>query len=136
MQGKSRPLLGATVVMQTKLLEPAAFIRILPRAGAPPTVQERRCETCNKRHDGTFGAGRFCSSRCARTVGGLAHRRKRAQERSMRRHSISRAGQLSHFSASLKAKTSGVSYPSRSSSSMKRPSTHKRVMISMLLNPS
>lgn len=41
----------------------------------------KMCETCSGVHDGSFGAGRFCSSRCARTVGGLAHRRKRLLER-------------------------------------------------------
>lgn len=56
------------------------LIRILPRRGAGMRFQ-RPCETCATPHDGTFGAGRFCSSRCARTVGGLAHRRKRLAER-------------------------------------------------------
>lgn len=40
-----------------------------------------QCEICTKEHDGTFGAGRFCSSRCARTVGGIAHKKKRLRER-------------------------------------------------------
>lgn len=52
-----------------------------PTVTPTPTLR-RLCETCEKSHDGTFGAGRFCSSRCARTVGGLAHRKKRALERS------------------------------------------------------
>jgi len=25
-----------------------------------------KCENCNKRHDGSYGSGRFCSSKCAR----------------------------------------------------------------------
>jgi hypothetical protein len=57
------------------------FAPILPRS-APSSLQYRKaCETCGCAHDGSFGAGRFCSSRCARTVGGLAHRRKRLAER-------------------------------------------------------
>ena len=26
-----------------------------------------KCENCNKEHDGSYGSGRFCSSRCARS---------------------------------------------------------------------
>jgi hypothetical protein len=48
---------------------------------APSARYRKACETCGASHDGTFGAGRFCTSRCARTVGGLAHRRKRLAER-------------------------------------------------------
>lgn len=59
------------------------FIRILPRTASLPNRFRKACETCGAEHDGTFGAGRFCSSRCARTVGGLAHRKKRLAERGM-----------------------------------------------------
>lgn len=58
-----------------------ALIRILPRAPHPTACFRKACETCKTDHDGSFGAGRFCSSRCARTVGGLAHRKKRLAER-------------------------------------------------------
>jgi hypothetical protein len=57
-----------------------AYIRILPRTSSL-SVFRKSCETCGVEHDGSFGAGRFCSSRCARTVGGLAHRKKRLAER-------------------------------------------------------
>lgn len=57
------------------------YIPILPRTRSASELFEKRCETCNAAHDGSFGAGRFCSSRCARTVGGLAHRKKRMLER-------------------------------------------------------
>lgn len=59
----------------------AGYIRILPRTAAAASSYKKRCETCETTHDGSFGAGRFCSSRCARTVGGLAHRKKRLMER-------------------------------------------------------
>jgi hypothetical protein len=64
-------------------LDPAynpAYIRILPRTSSLSAFR-KSCETCGVEHDGSFGAGRFCSSRCARTVGGLAHRKKRLAER-------------------------------------------------------
>lgn len=63
------------------LSEQTNFIRILPRSSATTGIYKKRCETCSATHDGSFGAGRFCSSRCARTVGGLAHRKKRMMER-------------------------------------------------------
>eukprot|EP00178_Gracilaria_changii_P024286 TRINITY_DN73174_c0_g1_i1.p1 TRINITY_DN73174_c0_g1~~TRINITY_DN73174_c0_g1_i1.p1 ORF type:complete len:237 (-),score=55.12 TRINITY_DN73174_c0_g1_i1:157-867(-) len=56
------------------------YIPILPRTSSHAHYN-KRCETCGASHDGSFGAGRFCSSRCARTVGGLAHRKKRLMER-------------------------------------------------------
>lgn len=59
----------------------AGYIPILPRTAAASALYKKRCETCATTHDGSFGAGRFCSSRCARTVGGLAHRKKRMMER-------------------------------------------------------
>lgn len=64
--------------------DPQGYIPILPRTISPSAHYKKRCETCATEHDGSFGAGRFCSSRCARTVGGLAHRRKRMQERDAR----------------------------------------------------
>lgn len=57
------------------------YIPILPRTSSASGLFRKRCETCATTHDGSFGAGRFCSSRCARTVGGLAHRKKRLLER-------------------------------------------------------
>lgn len=64
--------------------EAPGYIHILPRTVSPSAQYKKRCETCGTEHDGSFGAGRFCSSRCARTVGGLAHRKKRMQERDAR----------------------------------------------------
>lgn len=60
------------------------YTRILPRTNSASELFTKQCETCGSSHDGSFGAGRFCSSRCARTVGGLAHRRKRMLERGMK----------------------------------------------------
>jgi uncharacterized membrane protein YgcG len=42
----------------------------------PPGMQA--CEYCKMPHSGSFGSGRFCSSKCARTVGGLSRRRNYA----------------------------------------------------------
>lgn len=75
------------------------FISILPRRIAQSPSYLKQCETCGIDHDGSFGAGRFCSSRCARTVGGLAHRRKRLQERNAR--------QRQYFSSSAKVPVHG-----------------------------
>ncbi|CAN8069200.1 unnamed protein product [Agarophyton chilense] len=64
------------------------YIPILPRTSSHAHFN-KRCETCSASHDGSFGAGRFCSSRCARTVGGLAHRKKRLMERECKqRHAV------------------------------------------------
>lgn len=38
------------------------------------------CESCQRSHPGDYGSGRFCSSRCARLVGGIAIKRKRDME--------------------------------------------------------
>lgn len=27
----------------------------------------KKCESCNKNHDGSYGSGRFCSAECARS---------------------------------------------------------------------
>lgn len=64
---------------------PDVPIPILPRTANAARPGSKRCEMCGIGHDATFGAGRFCSSKCARTVGGLAHRRKRALERAAQR---------------------------------------------------
>lgn len=71
-----------STVMSRGLAPRLTAVPIAPRAG-PGEVWDgvRRCELCKRAHDAKFGAGRFCSSKCARTVGGLAHRRKRALER-------------------------------------------------------
>lgn len=63
---------------------PYGYTRILPRTNSTSGIFTKQCETCGSCHDGSFGAGRFCSSRCARTVGGLAHRKKRMLERGMK----------------------------------------------------
>ncbi|KAK4523628.1 hypothetical protein GAYE_PCTG70G1524 [Galdieria yellowstonensis] len=39
------------------------------------------CETCGKMHNGSFASGRFCSSKCARTVGGIARKKQRMQNK-------------------------------------------------------
>lgn len=47
------------------------FVRIAPN-GRVPTF---RCELCRRPHDASYGSGRFCSSKCARTMGGNATKR-------------------------------------------------------------
>lgn len=42
---------------------------------------KRACEHCKMPHSGAFGSGRFCSSKCARTVGGLSRRRHFAEKK-------------------------------------------------------
>lgn len=44
-------------------------------------VNMKACETCKRLHDGSFASGRFCSSRCARTVGGIARKMQRLRSR-------------------------------------------------------
>lgn len=75
------PYSAPTDALGPLLSERPGYIRILPRTSAAAGMYKKRCETCSRSHDGSFGAGRFCSSRCARTVGGLAHRKKRMLER-------------------------------------------------------
>lgn len=35
-----------------------------------------KCENCNKEHDGSYGSGRFCSSKCARGFSTKAKRKE------------------------------------------------------------
>jgi len=49
------------------------FVRIAPRGHLPQT----KCEICRRSHDASYGSGRFCSSKCARTMGGNATKRNR-----------------------------------------------------------
>lgn len=49
--------------------------------GLPPTMRE--CECCEAPHPGTFGSGRFCSSKCARVSGGMSRRRSHDIEPSL-----------------------------------------------------
>lgn len=51
------------------------IVWILPRADGVTFEYVKRCESCPQLHDGSYGSGRFCSSRCARRVGGLAKKR-------------------------------------------------------------
>lgn len=51
------------------------IVWILPRADGVTFEYVKRCESCPELHDGSYGSGRFCSSRCARRVGGLAKKR-------------------------------------------------------------
>ncbi len=140
-------------LVQSSSIDPSAagFIRILPRENAHGNVLQKRCETCGTSHDGSFGAGRFCSSRCARTVGGLAHRRKRQLERSQGARSYSHSSGHSSSSLSghkLESTSSGKvkgSQTSRRVSSLEKgkiksgsgkgSDSHNRVKISDLLNP-
>lgn len=75
---------ASPVLESVQFSDAQGYIPILPRTVSPSAQYKKRCETCSTEHDGSFGAGRFCSSRCARTVGGLAHRKKRMQERDAR----------------------------------------------------
>lgn len=116
-----------------------APVPILPRAGLAARPGSRACELCGRPHDATFGAGRFCSSRCARTVGGLAHRRKREAERRAaaaacatytsatppRVASTSSSGALSAWKLA----------PLRRSPAVKKVPPPERMRIASLLNP-
>lgn len=51
------------------------IVWILPRANEVQIEYVKRCESCPRLHHGQYGSGRFCSSRCARRVGGLAKKR-------------------------------------------------------------
>jgi len=107
---------------------PPGYTRILPRTSSREGsyIYHKRCETCSTAHDGSFGAGRFCSSRCARTVGGLANRKRRLMERSLTTNS--RAG--------AKKKPSSSAATAGSSRGKPQASRHGRIDISDLLNPS
>lgn len=109
------------------LSAPPGYTRILPRTSSREGayVYHKRCETCSTAHDGSFGAGRFCSSRCARTVGGLANRKRRLMERSLTTNS--------RASSQKKSPPTAAASSSRGKSQSSR---HGRIDISDLLNPS
>ncbi|KAK4525667.1 hypothetical protein GAYE_SCF15G3576 [Galdieria yellowstonensis] len=44
----------------------------------------QRCENCGREHYGGFASGRFCSSKCARTIGGNARKRQRLEAQGIR----------------------------------------------------
>lgn len=50
-----------------------SFVRIAPRGNLP----QFKCEVCRRSHDASYGSGRFCSSKCARAMGGKATKRNR-----------------------------------------------------------
>lgn len=51
----------------------------------PPTLSvAQRCENCGREHYGGFASGRFCSSKCARTIGGNARKRQRLEAQGIR----------------------------------------------------
>eukprot|EP00871_Galdieria_phlegrea_P003417 jgi/Galph1/4076/GphlegSOOS_G2742.1 len=50
---------------------------------SPYVILLKPCETCGELHNGTFASGRFCSSKCARTVGGLARKKQRLQSKAV-----------------------------------------------------
>lgn len=163
--GNLRPLAPEPPQLPHNSMERPGFIRILPRTGAAPNAYQKKCETCSTVHDGTFGAGRFCSSRCARTVGGLAHRKKRQMERTLLGSHSQSHGSSSTDSSVIKSDTSSKGKSSSSDDGRgivpmdtttaqaplrgavakggsftptpQRPASHSRVMaISALLNPS
>lgn len=92
------------------------IVWILPRANDVDFEYVKRCESCPRLHDGQYGSGRFCSSRCARRVGGLAKKRmwdlthgvsanvseKRARESEISRAPAAPATRITH------QKTSGL----------------------------
>lgn len=98
---------------------------------------------CGKAHDATFGAGRFCSSKCARTVGGLAHRRKRALERAAQQlpsaQSIQPPAPISVSvglpKPAVKGKGKGGRRVSTLGSTGSKAGSKNRVTIPNLLNP-
>ncbi|GJQ12098.1 hypothetical protein GpartN1_g3889.t1 [Galdieria partita] len=50
----------------------------------PQVTIVQRCENCGREHYGGFASGRFCSSKCARTVGGNARKRQRLEAQGIR----------------------------------------------------
>ncbi|GJD06828.1 hypothetical protein Gasu2_12200 [Galdieria sulphuraria] len=50
----------------------------------PEVTVFQRCENCGREHYGGFASGRFCSSKCARTVGGNARKRQRLEAQGIR----------------------------------------------------
>lgn len=57
---------------------------------------EKFCEICGVGHDGTYGSGRFCTSRCARTMGGLARMKKKGSVAEHKEGSISKNAHNGH----------------------------------------
>lgn len=116
-----------------------APVPILPRAGLAARPGSRACELCGRPHDATFGAGRFCSSRCARTVGGLAHRRKREAERRAAAAACATYASVSPARVTSTSSSGGVSAwklaPLRRSPAVKKVPPPERMRISSLLNP-
>lgn len=50
-----------------------------------PCVPNFPCEVCSKLHDSSYGSGRFCSSRCSRNVPGKATRGSKSKHASSRK---------------------------------------------------
>ncbi|PXF44598.1 hypothetical protein BWQ96_05675 [Gracilariopsis chorda] len=46
----------------------------------------RRCELCEREHDGRFGQGKFCSLACSKRIGALRRWRGRGRIGSVDRH--------------------------------------------------
>lgn len=116
-----------------------APVPILPRAGLAARPGARSCELCGRGHDATFGAGRFCSSRCARTVGGLAHRRKREAERRAAAAACAAYASVSpprvSSTSSSMATTAWTLPPLRRAPVLKKIPAPERMRIASLLNP-
>jgi len=74
------------------------FVRIAPRGHLPQT----KCEICRRSHDASYGSGRFCSSKCARTMGGNATKRNRQLREANEKQKQKRQGQKSSGGRSSK----------------------------------
>ncbi len=69
------------------------YVKIQPRGGELPRPS---CEACKKKHNGTYGSGRFCSSSCARSVGGRTHQRNSKSSAHVKRdRSSTNSGKMS-----------------------------------------
>lgn len=72
-------------VLLTKKTTPSVDVGKKP-APQPVIVNMPICEICKRLHDGSYATGRHCSSTCARTVGGLAHKKRCEQKRQYGNH--------------------------------------------------
>lgn len=68
------------------------YVKIQPRGGELPRPS---CEACKKKHNGTYGSGRFCSSSCARSVGGRTHQRNNEAARVKKTKSTAKSSKMS-----------------------------------------
>lgn len=80
------------LVNQARNMRNSNFVKIQPRGGELPRPS---CEACHRKHNGTYGSGRFCSSSCARSIGGRTHQRNTKSTQVKRHTSSGKCGKMS-----------------------------------------